>query len=245
MDRLFHLEQTYLKSINNTNSYGNREFILLNYNSQDDIDNWVKLNLNKFIENNIVKYYKVLNQKYWCAAHAKNICYKQATGDILINLDSDNILCSNYCEYIIDLFIREDIIVASNSKDQFGNHGCCGMIACKKDHFYSVNGYDESFCIGWGLDDTNFQFRCRMKNNLNLIIQDVKYNLCVSHNNEIRTKNCMIKNIQKTKHISELLLIKINSSKNYVANQEKSWGNANVISPYVPQGGSGKQLLEK
>lgn len=227
MDRLFHLEKTYLKSIENTKSYPNREFILLNYSSKDDIDIWVKNNLSSFLEQNLVKYYKVINQKYWCAAHAKNICYKKASGDIIINLDSDNILIENYCEYIFDLFSKkENIIVASNSNDKFGNNGCCGMIACKKEHFYKVNGYDESFAVGWGMDDTNFQFRCRMENNLELVIQDGKYNLCLSHGNEIRTKNCMIKNIEKTKNISEALLIKTAQCENYIANIGRSWGEA-------------------
>jgi len=227
MNRLFHLEKTYFNSIKNTKSYADREFVLLNYSSNDNLDEWVKKNLSEFLDDNLVKYYKVIDQKYWCAAHAKNICYKKSSGDIIVNLDSDNILCENYCEYLFDLFNRNDkIIVASNSSDNFGNDGCCGMIACKKDHFYSVNGYDESFSVGWGLDDTNFQYRCRMQNNLELVVQDGKYNSCVSHSNEIRTRNCMNKNIEKTKSISESLLLKIAHSKEYVANQNKSWGEA-------------------
>lgn len=243
MDRLFHLEKAYISSIKNTDSYEQREFVLLNYSSKDDINNWVEKNLKYFANTGLVKYYVVNEQKYWCAAHAKNICYKKASGDILVNLDADNILSLNYCEYLIDLFSKnENIIVASESSDNFGNHGCCGLIACKKEHFFSVNGYDESFSIGWGMDDTNFQFRCRMHNNLKLIIQDKKYNFCIGHENDVRTKNCMNKDLQKTKKISESILYKINKSKDYVANKNKIWGEANIIN-YVPQGGSGGQLL--
>lgn len=229
MDRLFHLEKTYLSSIENTNSYEQREFVLLNYSSKDEINSWVDKNLKKLISIGLVNYHVVYNQKYWCAAHAKNICYKKASGDILVNLDADNFLSTNYCEYLIDLFTKnKNIIVASESSDCFGNHGCCGMIACKREHFFSVNGYDESFSVGWGMDDTNFQFRCRMHNNLELFIQDKKYNHCLSHDNNVRTKNCLFKNIIETKKISESILYKIRDSKDYVANKNKQWGIAKV-----------------
>lgn len=225
MDRLFHLEQTYLKSIENTKSYKNKEFVLLNYSSKDGIDEWVFNNLSVYLNSGLVKYYRTDGQKYWVAAHAKNICYKKATGDILVNLDCDNILVENYCEYLFELFKKnEKIIVASESEDKFGNNGCCGMIACKKDHFYSVNGYDEDFNVGWGLDDTSFQFRCRMQNNLELVVQDKKYNFCIGHDNNIRTKNCLNKNIMETKFISESILYKIKDSENYIANLNKNWG---------------------
>lgn len=227
MNRLFHLKETYLRSINNT-SYKNKEFILLNYGSEDDIDQWVQENLNYYIKNNLVKYYKTSEPKYWFAAHAKNIAHKLASGDVLVNLDCDNILLENYCEYLVESF-QEEVIVASDPCDNNGNLGTCGLIASKKEHFYSVNGYDEEFNVGWGMDDTNYQYRCRMKNNLKLVVQDKKFNCCISHNNEIRTKNCKNKNIIETKNISEQNLYKIAIEKDYIANKNKEWGKANLL----------------
>lgn len=223
MDRLFHLKETYTKSINNTKSYQNKEFILLNYNSKDDLDNWVYNNLKDSI-----KYYRTTDANNWFAAHAKNICHKLATGDILVNLDADNIIIEGYCEYLIDLF-NKDIIVASESDDLDGNHGCCGLISSRKNHFYSVNGYDESFNIGWGLDDTNYQFRCRMHNNLELVIQDRKYNKCISHSNELRSKNCINKNTLFTEGVSKNNLNRIALEKDYVANKNIHWGKAKLL----------------
>ena len=230
MDRLVHLEKTYAKSINNASSYSDKEFILLNYGSKkDDIDNWVKNNLIEFINSNLVKYYKTTEPEYWVAAHAKNICYKMATGDVIVNLDCDNILVEGYCEYLEDLFNRDDIIVASDSADINGNNGYCGMISSRRDHFYNVNGYDESFDIGWGMDDTNYQYRCRMYNNLELIIQDIKYNLCIDHSNQVRTENCRYRDISETKKYSELILHRIAFEKKYVANKFNEWGKAKLI----------------
>lgn len=226
MNRLFHLKETYLLNIKNT-SYENKEFILLNYGSKDNIDDWAKINLNKFIKEKVVKYYKTTEPKYWVAAHAKNIAHKLASGDILVNLDCDNFLVENYCEYLIDLF-KENVIVASDYCDNEGNIGTCGLIASKKEHFYSVNGYDESFMVGWGMDDTNFQYRCRMKNNLKLIVQNRKYNKCIPHSDDIRVSNCENKNIIQTRKISENNLYKLANEKKYIANKNKEWGKANL-----------------
>mgnify|MGYP002016299128 CR=1 FL=1 len=40
-------------------------------------------------------------------------------------------------------------------------HGKCGLIACTRDDFYEVNGYDESF-DGWGYEDIDFTKRLEM-----------------------------------------------------------------------------------
>lgn len=223
MDRLFHLKETYIKSIRNTASYQNKEFILLNYNSKDDLDNWIYENTR-----DLIKYYKTTDVNHWFAAHAKNICHRLATGDILVNLDADNVIAEGYCEYLINLF-NKNVIVASESDDLDGNHGCCGLISSRKNHFYSVNGYDESFNIGWGLDDTNYQFRCRMHNNLELVIQDRKYNKCISHSNELRSKNCINKNTFFTEGVSKNNLNRIALEKDYVANKNIHWGKAKLL----------------
>lgn len=228
MDRLFHLKQTYLCSLENTRSYSQREFILLNYNSKDDIDEWVLNNLEEFIKTGLVKYYKTTEPTKWFAAHAKNVSQKVATGDILVNLDCDNILVQGYCEYLQNLFARKDIIVASESADLRGNNGCCGMISSFRDHFYNVRGYDENYHDGWCMDDTNYQYRCRMHNHLELIIQDKKYSHCLDHSNEIRTKNCINKNIFETRKESQEILNKIAISKNYIVNKSE-WGKAKLI----------------
>jgi cellulose synthase/poly-beta-1,6-N-acetylglucosamine synthase-like glycosyltransferase len=228
MSRLFHLKETYLSSIENTSSYSDREFILLNYNSKDEIDDWVRNNLSEFIEVGLVSYYKTIEPEYWVASHAKNICYKLASGDLLANLDCDNVLVKNYCEYVVELF-KENIILASDPSDLFGNVGTCGLIVSRKEHFYSVNGYDEDFDDGWGVDDTSYQFRCRMQNNLKLFVQDKKYNFCIPHSNEIRTNNCKHKDIQKTKVISESLMQRAAVEKDYVANKNFHWGKAKLI----------------
>ena len=233
MDRLFHLKETYLQNIENSSSYQNREFILLNYNSQDSIDSWVRENLKNHLKSGLVKYYKTTEAKWWVAAHAKNIAHKQADGDLLCNLDCDNFVVPGFCEYVVGLFAKgrfeKDIILAAPESDPRGNRGTCGMITCRKEHFYSVNGYDESINLGWSMEDTNFQFRCRMHNNLDLAVLDINYTKCIGHGNETRTKNCQLKDPIFTKKVSENLTIDCAAEKNYIANKDVKWGEAQLV----------------
>jgi hypothetical protein len=235
MNRLFHLKETYLKSISNTKSYQNREFILLSYNSKDNLDGWVQDNLKNELESGLVAYYKTTEPENFIASHAKNIAHKLASGDILCNLDCDNILVKNYCENIKEIFAKEKIIVACNPKDKEGNIGTCGMILCRKNDFYSVNGYDENINLGWGMDDTNFQFRCRMHNNLRLVILDQNYTSCLSHSNEIRTKYFKLKDISVTNDMSLRITRESFENKDYIANKNREWGKAKLIKNFVQE----------
>jgi hypothetical protein len=43
MDRLSHLKKLYAKNIENNRDYPNVEFVLLDYNSSDELEEWVFL----------------------------------------------------------------------------------------------------------------------------------------------------------------------------------------------------------
>ena len=189
MNRLYHLEQTLPLNILATASYPNREFIILNYGSKDNLHQWVQKNLKKYIDAGIVKYLHTKIPKYFVATHAKNVAHRQATGDILCNLDADNFLLDGFIEYVAEKMQTDPCVIASPSSDMFNTPGSCGKIIVKREHFYSVNGYDEDWNIGWGWDDTSFQFRVRMHNKLKVEFLDKKWCLCLNHSNWERSKN--------------------------------------------------------
>lgn len=224
MGRLHHLEQTLPINLINTASYPNREFILLNYGSKDDLHNWVKKHLTEYIEAGIVKYYRTKIPKYFVATHAKNIAHRQATGDILCNVDSDNFLLQGFAEHIVEQINESSCIIASPSYDMFDTPGSCGKIALKREHFYSVNGYDEDINQGWGWDDTNFQMRARLQNNLKLKNFGKKWCICINHSDCERIKNFVNHNLVFTKEKSIEITKKAYENKNYIVNQNKNWG---------------------
>ena len=215
--------QTLPVNIQNTSSYPNREFIILNYGSRDGLHEWVQTNLRSWIDSGIVKYYRTKKPKFFVATHAKNIAHRQATGDILCNVDADNYLMEGFSEYLVEKLTGKTIVAAPPT-DNFGIAGSCGKIAVLKEHFYSVNGYDEGQNLGWGWDDTNFQFRCRMQNDLEYICSDKKWCVAIHHSNEERTRNFCIKDIYEGRDISEKRLIDIAIRKDYIANKDENWG---------------------
>lgn len=233
MNRLFHLRETYLHNIESTMSYPDLEFILLDYNSKDGLEEWVKNNLSEHIVSERVKFYQTKEPRYWVAAHAKNIAHKMATGDILINLDCDILIPPGFAEYVRDLFSYEKkVVMAFESEDMDGNNGCAGIVGAAKEYFYSVNGYDENINLGWGYDDMNYQFRVRMHNELELFTCP-KICRCIPHGNEVRTANCQLKEIETTKDLSYSMCQDAAYEKDYVANKSHDWGSAKLTKNFT------------
>lgn len=229
MNRLCHLKQTIKKNIESCSMCSDVEFVLLDYNSKDGLEDWAKENLKEEIDSGRLVFYQTKEPKYWIAAHAKNIAHKLATGDVLVNIDSDIRVPENFCEFVDKLFSSgRRIVMSFDSKDPYGNDGCAGIVGVLRSDFYSVNGYDEDIYMGWGYDDMNFQFRTRMHNKLELFVPP-KICLCIPHSNEIRTANCQLKDIQTTRDLSFALCQDAASGEDYVANKTNSWGKAILI----------------
>jgi hypothetical protein len=67
MDRLHHIQKTYIKNISDNiihNSDNEVEFLLLDYNSSDNLEEWMSYNASEFIKSGIVKFYKYADAKY-------------------------------------------------------------------------------------------------------------------------------------------------------------------------------------
>jgi predicted glycosyltransferase involved in capsule biosynthesis len=226
-DRLYHLKQTLPFNLLNTSDL-DREFVIMDYNSEDGLYDWAKEHLSCWEKWGIVRYLRTRQPKYFSAAHAKNIAHKNATGDVLCNLDCDNFVTRGFCELILKVFSQKPSILSSYSLDIFGNHGCCGKIAVTREIFYSVNGYDEqeSVNLGWGWDDVSFRYRAEMHNNIKPIYSDIRHNMVIGHNDSVRTKNFLNKDIKRSARISEEGIIGFIKKGNYVANLNKEWGVA-------------------
>lgn len=232
MNRLHHLANTLANNLKVASTVDS-EIVLLDYGSTDGLNEWIQNNwpeLQKFALSGRFKYVHTSEPKYFFAAHAKNVAHRAATGDILCNLDADNFLVQGYPEFLLDSFSEDSqIIIPSSPTDPEGNSGTCGKIAVTKESFYRVNGYDESQNQGWGWDDTNFQFRARMHNNLRIVPCSVAFNKAIPHSNDERVVNYPNKNILETQEISVANLKRIEEQKDYIANVGKEWGHARLI----------------
>ena len=229
MGRLHHLMQTLPINIYNTEKY-DREFIILNYGSKDDLHSWAKENLKFWIKRGIVKYYRTQKPKFFVATHAKNIAHKQATGDILCNIDADNFIVDGFSKLLIETLGKSPGIIISPPSDEFGQAGCCGKIAVRKEHFYNVGGYDEDWNIGWGWEDTDFQSRTRIYNKLDYYILPRKWCKVIAHSNESRGENFREKDIFKTQMICREQIEKKLENNDFIVNKNRIWGHIEDLS---------------
>lgn len=223
MNRLHHLEQTLPANL--MNSAGcDVEFVILDYNSRDGLYKWATKHLKTWIRRGVVKYYRTCLPTHFSATHAKNIAHRHATGDIVCNLDADNFIMPNFCEYLLDIFKKPNVLYYAGSTDSFGNAGCCGKIAVLKEHFLNVGGYDEEQNMGWGWEDVSFRYRTMKFNNLEPIYSNHKWNYVINHDNKERTKNFLVKDILKTEEWSKKRLMELSIKNEYIVNIGKNWG---------------------
>ncbi len=142
MNRFFHLKKTFLKNVESNKNYPNVEFVLVNYNSQDELHEWAKKHLPPYIEKGLVTYYHTTIPKFFHASKAKNLAHKVARGQILCNLDGDNFTGNDFAFYIN----YKMQLGGENSLLQFKKApywGTEGRIVLAKKYFLELGGYDE------------------------------------------------------------------------------------------------------
>ena len=135
-------------------AYPNVEFIILDYNSKEPLDAWIK----DYVDKGLVTYYRTNEPKYYSMSHSRNVVFTLATGDIVMNFDADNFiqgrtqeLPQSFCTYV-NVFANE----AEGKKGIFskGKRLMHGRVGCFKNEFMQLRGYDEDI-IGYGYDDTD------------------------------------------------------------------------------------------
>ncbi len=145
--------------------YPNIEFVLVDYNSKDGLQDWVRQNFQAEIAAGKLKYVYYPGPEKFHAPHAKNIAHRMASGDILVNVDADNFTGPGFARWIAETMEKETAMAQRAHKKgvflrpklaQYAlseRSGTGGRIALPKEAFYQVGGYAETI-QGWGGDDT-------------------------------------------------------------------------------------------
>ncbi len=146
-DRFDHLEETFLRNIEDNDTYPNCEFVLLNYNCPDPrTDKWAKIMLKPYIDSGRVNYYYFPKTMYYSQSHSKNLAVRLSKGDVVCNIDADNFTGPSFSSYVSAMLSRGEIFLCGPSDGR----GLAGRICLLKKDWLAVGGYDERF-IGWGL----------------------------------------------------------------------------------------------
>src|SRR6187402_755906 len=104
MNRLHQLKETLKANIIDNEDYEQLEFILLDYNSKDGLEVWVKENFYDFIATGRLIYYRTDLPQNWDPSHSKNVAFKLASGEIICNLWADYFAGAGFASYINEQF---------------------------------------------------------------------------------------------------------------------------------------------
>lgn len=160
--RTQHLEKTLPKNMHDN---PNAKFVLVDYSSQDHLEEWLKENQPDWKDQLTVYSYR--GDHPFKMAHAKNMAHRLGIlegGDILVNLDADNFAGAGFSDYAAYQFAIEPLsfLWSRMIKDGEGRlpKGISGRIAVSKHAFLNAGGYDERFDT-WGPDDKDFTARLK------------------------------------------------------------------------------------
>ena len=191
MNRLHQLKSTLLKNISDNEDYEELEFILLDYNSNDEMCQWVKDTLGVYIKSNRIIYFKTFEPDIFSHSHSKNVAFKLASGDIICNINADHYTGFSFANYVNSRFVEHGNIVLTPidyhntklrdqpPKDIFGK-GCV-----KKKDFDFVRGFDEGM-NGYGFEDWDFINRLELSGVKRMLIEDMSFLQYVNHDDAER-----------------------------------------------------------
>ncbi|MDR2147307.1 MAG: glycosyltransferase family 2 protein [Tannerella sp.] len=194
MNRLHHLQQTLEKNIRDNYLPEDVEFVLLDYNSKDGLDEWIRQNMQTHIDTGILVYYKTLEPEYYFRSHSRNMAFRLANAGILCNLDADNFLGEGFASFTINEFAAHESVFYTSDES---SHDTFGRICVKQNDFLLIKGYNESL-QGYGYEDVDL-FDRLIKNGLERkFFHNPEFYRSVIHSKAERISNeYMIKNMEQ------------------------------------------------
>ncbi len=183
MGRLYHLKETLLKNLRDNQDYPNLEFLLLNYGDRDGLDEWVRTEMKEHLESGRLVYYRSPEQQRFRCAHAKNMATRLATGELICNVDADNMTGHHFAFHVADRLREYDFLVGclyrKEKLDSYCDQGMAGRSAVRRSVFYDAGGFDEVM-LGWGHDDLDFYERLKALGYKGAAI-DGRFLQCIPH----------------------------------------------------------------
>lgn len=190
MNRLHHLKQTLPANLEANASYPNLEFVLLDYNSEDGLEEWIKSELQEHIRSGRLVYYKTTEPKYFHRSHSRNMVFKLATGDIVCNIDADNFTGKDFAKYVNTQFsTNKNIFIAADTENRYYFiRDVCGRICFRKTDFDAIGGFDEEM-EGYGDEDRDLISRLKLLGREETVILDRRFLNAIAHSDLERIQN--------------------------------------------------------
>lgn len=190
MNRLNHLKVTLPLNLEENEEFHNVQFIVLDYNSQDGLESWIKNTLERYISSGKLVYYKNRDAELFHRSHSRNMAFKLANTDVVCNVDSDNIVTREYTQFVLKHFhANPNILITA---DTIGAHyffrDVVGRICCLKKDFGMVQGFDETMS-GYGFEDNDLISRIERLGRQRVVVEDISLLSAIRHQDADRVKN--------------------------------------------------------
>lgn len=225
MNRTYDLVKTLPLNILDNFTYPKVEFVVLNYNSQDNLDDFIRERMMPYIELGILKYAKTVEPKFYDMGHSRNVAFKLASGDIVNNVDADNFTGLHFAETLNMLAnMRPEKAVFAKGKRML--HGRLGMY---KKEFMALGGYDEDL-DGYGADDASLLYRA-MASGYKLMWWDNlgKFADRIKTPRKDKVSNMENKNWKQTEEANKAINFKKLEEGIRVVNEGRHWGKAKLL----------------
>ncbi|PSL43871.1 glycosyl transferase family 2 [Chitinophaga niastensis] len=190
MNRIEQVKVTLPLNIKENERFSNLKFLLLDYNSSDGLEEWVRENLEEHILSGKLTYYKYHDAPFFNASHSRNMLFRLSKNDIICNVDADNIVYGEFTEHIMAQYRRnpEVLIVTDLSKEKYDMRDAVGRFCCRRNDFIQVGGYDESI-VGYGFEDVDLYKRISRLGREKCVIDNAGLLAVLNHSDEERVVN--------------------------------------------------------
>lgn len=212
MNRTHHIAKTLPINLADNEDFDNCEFVLLDYNSTDGLEDFVRSYLKRYIDNGRLVYFRTDLPQYFRRGHALNSAMRLSSGDIICNIDADNYTGRGFARYIHQVFKNNDSIFLTPDLEKHGRD-VCGRVCLLRKNFLKIGGYDEQI-ENWGHDDDDIKNRLRLSGLKEVHIEGNHFLNAISHGHDERLKNeYIMKNLHKillchvSPSVSHLLLL--------------------------------------
>lgn len=183
-------------------SYPHVEFVVLDYNSMDNIGEWIRETQGEFIQSGLLKYYKTSEPQYFHSSHAKNMALRLGTGNIVCMVDADNYAGPGYVHWINSVFSSygNNTIITTLRKDSIPFRDQGGKFCIGREEFLAARGLDEDL-VGYGMEDTDLINRMENAGGRRIYIEAPSYLRFIEHSDVDR-----LRHFEFTNSISKLYL---------------------------------------
>src|SRR5690349_668565 len=184
MNRLHHLEQTLPVNLAD-NSLHSTYFLILDYNSDDGLQEYIFTNFREQIKSGKLRYRRYADAKYFSHSHSRNLAVRLTDATYVCNVDADNYTGPHFDRYLMQQFEQHPRVVVSALSNPLNIYGAFGRMATRRADFIEVGGYDEAF-EGYGFEDYDLVSRLEQSGLEKILIDNADFLKTVSHDNNDR-----------------------------------------------------------